>query len=406
MIIFLGVFFFSFFVLFSTDFIIKTLSNKVVVIYLLSFICYFIGYLAVMYTKKPITNYDAYTNKMNSGYVSNCLENDNEKKSMWLEIKVLATIYISSLLIYYGCAVKLFGLENVFKNILLFHEIDVVNLLGPYGKIVLYIKKIGFFLSPYSLVFYLTYREKKIKTICFIFLTLIGTISYTRNLFIYICIIDMFIILYMNQKEKKKISFMKVIIVAVVGVAIINLFAITQSLFNKVFNVNGSFLGIPISSSVATIISYLCGTLISTDMYLLNVPQMPPLGFTMWVLYDLLDLLGANFNVDQYVGQYFVNIPFKFNTSTVQYYIFSEGGYIWIVFFFLFFGGISAVVWRKYMSAKNANSTMILALVSLISVTMIRSYMLLSLDVVIFIFLLIITACRTQHTYKKNYSRK
>ncbi len=323
------------------------------------------------------------------------------KRRHWKDIKILSAFFIGSLLLYYIGGISFFGLTGFLKAIFLMQETEIVSGYGVLGKILLYVKNIGIFLSPYALLYMLKYKEKKLKIYVLLIIILVATISYTRNSLAYYLIIDIFVYLYYKQKEVKKLEVKTIIAIVLLIIIFGNIFSYSQNLLNKVFDVSGNFIGMPVSSRIATLIAYFCGPLISTDIYIKSIPNIPFLGYTLRNVYDFLELLGIKYDTVKYASQDFVYIPFKFNTSTIQYYIYAEGGYIWTIIYFFSLGIVTASSWKNYYKKQDSLSLIFLSFISLLLVTMIRSYILMRLDVLIFLAIYGILKIRNESDKKR-----
>lgn len=373
--LFVGVFVFAFFLLNASDFITNSISSKTKSIYVSSIVAFIFGLAFRILMKKK------HQNKYRQ---EPCASNINDRKH-WSIIKTLSFLYIAALFIYFLSGVITYGFASFFQYILILYPDEVVKQLGSIGTLVLYLKMIGMFLSPYALSYILFYKTKQVRLWILIVFTLVGSISYTRNILFYTILLDVFVFIYYARNKASNFKFAKSFKMITISLGLGYFFLYTQSLFNKVLKVSGSLLGIPITSGLVTIIAYFCGPLVSTSTYLESSPEIPMLGFTLRNLYNLLDVFGTNFNTLIYSGLDFIYIPFKFNTATMQYYNFSEGGHFWLILFYFMLGMWSASIWIQYYKKKDALSLVMLSFTSVLLVTSIRSYILTRLDVLVFL---------------------
>jgi oligosaccharide repeat unit polymerase len=375
--LFIGNFTFSFFILYSVDFIIKDISTWLAVIYFISFVCFILG-IFLSRLLIPIGKNSIGDSK-----------HDIPRNVYQREIKILFFITLTSTLIYWSQTVSRFGLNNLFSNLLTSHEME--NLSGA-SSLILYAKMITVFLSPFTLNYMIKYKDKNYFYFIVLLFTFVANISYTRNVLFYILLLDVLVIIYSRETKKKSInihSLFKYVLIVLTSIGAIRFFTFTQELFNKEFEISGSFLNLEVSPSIATVISYYVGPLVSTEIYLSNTNNVPFLGFTFRNFIDLMAIFGINIDTISYSGQSWVYIPFKFNTSTIHYYIYSEGGILWTIIFFIILGLLADYTYRKFKSYQDTNALMGLILISLILITSIRSYILTRLDILIYIVLLL-----------------
>ena len=189
-----------------------------------------------------------------------------------------------------------------------------------------------------------------------------------------------------KKEEKRKPVFY---IVIVVGMYLF--FTYTQSEFNKQFNISGSVFGKTVSSGLLTIISYFSGALATVGIYLDQINNTPFLGHSFRTLINFLNPLGLNINTTAYQPTHWVYIPFRYNTSSIQYYIFSEGNWPWTIIFFFLFGYIFAKVYIWFKRKKSFSSMLALCFLSWMAVLSSREYIMVRLDSFFFIVFILIT---------------
>ena len=373
--IFIGVFSIGFAFLFGSSFIDYSLiDERTALIYILSF-CFFVvgtffyGFFArirkntyIVRKKQPFT-----------------------KKKYKISIYVLFLIVLIATSLYWIACAKSLGTSNLFMSILETKEIESI---AGFPTILLYLKMISVFLSPYVVFYIIKYNDYSVKLFLIVIFTLLANIAYTRMSLFYVIALDLFVFIYAKEKPKKK-SFKKTILTGtcVVATLIISLyiFSFTQALLNKTFNINGQLFGMKIDNSTATIISYFSGPIVSSRVYLDEMTSIPKLGYTLRSFKSLINMFGADFDTSSYFPEKWVYIPFKFNTASIQFYIFGEGGFLWLCIFFFAFGAISSGVFIHFKNNKDPFSLMILAIISLVLFFSIRGYLFTRLDVFIFV---------------------
>ena len=371
LVLFLGVFFFAFFIVFSIDFIrVDLITGDIWVLYIASFISFFSG--IILYRVVPI------------GFPKRKIfeiDEDAERKVYLKEIRTLFLLIFCATAIYWTQKLIANGVIGFFKYLLTTHENESI---GGAFTIILYIKMLTVFLSPYVVNYMVQYKDRSIKYFLIIIFTFMANIAYTRNVLFYIAILDILVLLYTRLKENNRISF-KWIFYVFVLVAAFRFFSYTQSLFNKQLSINGTFLGVKLSNPLVTIISYFTGPLVSTSLYSGNITNVPFLGYTLRCFRIIINGFGLkSLDTGSYMPQAWVYIPFKFNTTTLQLYILKEGGWVWVVLFFLFLGYISEKAYKNYRNNRSRYTLMLLILLSLLLITSIRSYIFTRLDMFIY----------------------
>ena len=374
---FVGVFFIAFFLLYSVDFISRdSLNDTIWVMYILSFVCFFLGILLSRNRRFRL----GHGEKL--GY-----DSENEQVRYVKEILLLFVIAAIATLIYWMQAVRLHGISGFINSLLTTQETDN---LGGMPVIILYIKMVTIFLSPYTLNYIIEYKIRKPIYFAILIFTFAANIAYTRNVLFYIALLDLFVFIYTHIKENEKVSFKWILYIAV-GVLAFRFFSFTQTLLNKQFEVRGTFLGTTISGPLVTVISYFTGPLISTGIYYTSIRDVPFLGYTFRNLLGFINSFGlATIDTNIYMPQTWVYIPFKFNTTTIQLYIFKEGGWIWLVIFFIILGFLADRLFLNYRNNKSRYTLMLLSFVSLVLVTGIRSYIVTRLDMFFYCLILFI----------------
>ena len=309
----------------------------------------------------------------------------NEKEKYKKEIWCIFIVCGIATGLYWSQAFVKHGLSGFLRGLLTTQEVEN---LGGFSVVILYFKMLTVFLSPYVLNYIIQYKERKPLYILIVIFTFVSNIAYTRNILFYIALLDLFVYIYTHINFKSKIS-LKWVLYTSIGVVAFRFFSYTQNLFNKQYNVQGTFLGSVLPSPVVTAISYFTGPVVSTSVYYDQITDVPLLGYTFRNFLSLINNFGLfHIDTDTYMPQTWVYIPFKFNTTTIQLYIIKEGGWIWFIIFFFILGYIADSVFSSYLKSKSRYAMMLLVLVSLVLVTSIRSYILTRLDMFIYCFLL------------------
>lgn len=374
--IFIGLFLLGFILLQISDFIsISVLSAKMTWIYIVSFICYALG---IIFSRAVGTR----SYSQNKQDLSKC-----ENRAYYQqEIKVIFSIVLVSTLIYWMACIRLYGTEGLFSNLLSSKETD--NLSGL-SNIVLYLKMLSIFLSPYVLYYIIIFKDKSPFYLIVLIFTFVANIAYTRNTIFYIAILDLMIYAYTRENKNKSVS-LKWVLYAGIVFLLFRFFSYTQVLFNKQFSVEGTVLGRSVDAALLTIISYFAGPLVSASIYTAQMNNIPRLGYTLRNLMSLANMFGAGIDTSSYMPDYWVFIPFKFNTASIQFYIFGEGGWIWTIVFFILIGFIFDKSFCNYRNNGGKAQIMLLSFLSLLMILSIRGYLLGRLDMFIYLVTLLV----------------
>ena len=364
--IFLGVFLMGFLLLYSSDFInYDIISWKMKTAYLVSFVCYIIG----------IIMSQIYSHKNKDHDLGSAIENE-DKTYYQQEINILFIIVLIATLIYWAACIRIYGTSGLFSNLLSSKEVDNINGLPI---IILYLKMISIF-------FFL--EKKPYYWIVFVF-TFLANIAYTRNTIFYIIILDLMVYAYSRPINKTKQSFKWMVYVIIAYIAF-RFFSYTQVLFNKEFAVEGTVMGIAINSAILTVVSYFAGPLVSASLYLDQIKDVPFLGYTLRNLFGIFNMFGAGIDTSVYQPDFWVMIPFKFNTAAIQFYILKEGGWIWLVIFFIIIGFLFDWIYWKYKRCYGKTRIMLLSFLSLVLILSVRGYLMNRLDMFIYLIVLLI----------------
>jgi len=378
---FVGVQLISLLLLYGSSFInISIITPRVLCIYFISFICYTLGCVLGSRPK----NYEINQYEM--------IREDDEQDYQF-KIVLLGMILLISTLIYWSACIDSFGMGSFFQQLL--HTKPSENTIAV-SNIVLYFKMISLFLSPYVLFFIIKYRNKRIINYFILILTFVSNIAYTRNVLFYIVILDLFVIVYSRSNNGKKRSIKRWFLLIAIIIAMFWFFSYTQTEFNKQFIIDGTIFGRNVNGGFLTIVSYFSGGMSTVGLYLEDIANTPFLGHTFRTLIGFLSPLGFSMNTALYQPTQWVYIPFQYNTSSMQYYIFSEGGWLWTIVFFLLFGFAHTKVYYWYINKKSFSGILFLCFFSLMSVLSVREYIMVRLDS--FIYLLFATVCYMQES--------
>lgn len=374
--IFIGVHLVAFSLLYGSDFFDTTMITiKMLSIYIISYGCFCIGiFLSSIRERKR-------------QYLLINDKNNNEKRKHQKRIDICASILFLATLLYWSKCVLYFDKGQFFRQLLYLRELPKMT-----GGItfLLYLKMISIFLSPYVLYYIIFYNEKRLKYYLIIALTLFSNLAYTRNVIFYIVILDIFVIVFSRENKKSRFSFKKLVLCLGVVFGVYKFFTYTQSAFNKQGTVSGNIFGYKVSEALVTVVSYFSGALVSAGSYIEMITDTPFLGNTLRMLYSVLNIFGANVDIDVYQPVEWVYIPFRYNTAAIQFYIFSEGGWIWTVIFFFMLGYLFDTVFRWYKRTKCFTSMSAVCFVALLAVISVREYVLVRLDMLIYLFLITI----------------
>ena len=361
-------------ILFSCDFINHDISLLTWVIYCLSFISFSMGVLVDFSLKI----------KQSILHGSEQLIRNVKQRQRHI-IVVLSIMFFGGLIIYWGNGINRYGLEGLIINILVLYQEDI---LGDAPPFILYMKFISIFLSPYLLDYIFRYKEYNKKYFLIIVVTFLANLCYTRNIMLYILALDFFVFLQYKKRKKNAYKFKDVFIFFIGIICVLEYFSYTQGSLNKTFDVTGNFGEFSVNETFATVISYYVGALVSTSYYIAQEITTPFMGFTLRPLESIFNLVGAGLDVNSYAEQDFVFIPFKYNTATIDYYIYQEGGMLWIIIFFSFLGFLSSRIYRKCHMQQGPVYVLGNAYISILLLFSVRSYLMMQAFSFAYIFVL------------------
>lgn len=364
---------FGFLIFSASNFIEHDLSARTYIILLISFFCFIIGNL---FAKVTVI-------KQNYATVAYKTVEDMSARDFKI-ITVLYVLFLIGALYSVYFYISHLGLMNYFTNIVSINS----NEIPVDSTLMLYLKKIGQVLAIYATYCLLAYNKKKIYYL-FIIITLVAlNISYQRNELFYIVGLIAITYMYMHQSkastsaERKKRG-KTIFVIAIILLAALMFFVRTQKDFGKTAQFEGKLFGKHVSNTLITPISYYIGPFASTSKYLDNIQDTPFMMYTGRFVYDILSRLGlCDISSFQY-GVPFVSIPFSFNTATMQYYIFSEGGYLWLSIFYILIGYLSYKWYKNYLETKDLLPLIKLVYISFMLLFSIREYALMRIDYLI-----------------------
>lgn len=368
----------SAFILYSSDFIDhRLIDQKTHLIYVISLLSYLIGVtLSALHKKHKNDELNSIAGQKETG----------RKEFYQGKIKLLGLLLLFATLFYWGVLIGSYGINNFLSSLIFTSASDYSSRVPT---IISYLKMTSIFISPLCVYYIIEYKERRVLYWGILALTVVSNIAYTRNVLFYILILDLLVVAFARRKEKKKNSANNILYI-IAGFAAVYFFNYTQTAFNKQVNLSGSFLGKGLTGSWITIISYLSGPLASTSIYFETIRNTPLLGHTMRSLIGFSGLFGIQFDTVAYQPTQFVQIPFRFNTATLQYYIFSEGGWIWTILFFFLCGFLYQKIYSDFMRNRSFPQMLLLCFLSLMLILSVREYILVRLDMFFYLLLLLV----------------
>lgn len=362
----IGFLFIAFSIFYSADFITHDLASETVAMYVIGAICFCIGlvFSQMLKNKRFVIG--------NIGYFETecCIETEESEYFAHYQVVkigfvITSIVFIITLYwIVFHVGISVF-INDIFKSV---RDTMRGTTLFTFNE---FLKKSLIIFCPMEIMFAQKYKEKRVLCYFFVVLALVVSLSFTRVMFLYLLIVD-FLTFYYNRNDYKKGKNMKnrLIAIAIVMLAIV-FFNSTQESFNKVMNTTGSIAGYQLSNGQLTILSYFFAPLKSTDVYISMKLETLPLVATFRYFYEYI----LRITTAVYVDVPFVRIPFSFNTAHGFYYIYREGGFLWLIFLSIFYGFISDRVYMGYKKAKTADSICSVCFLTLCLLMGIRSYM-------------------------------
>lgn len=376
---------------FGANFLNNTLSGKTILVLFIS-ICSFIlgsilGLLKVPFAKQKIN-----------------LKEDTIDKSI---IKIFFILSILGFTYYLFQINQQVGLLNVLKDPNILNVRMSTNSI-QLNTLMMYLLKLSIPNSIFLLIYILKNRKVHFLYYLMYIFSFVQNISVKRSALYLMLVLNIVLALYFfsykfkgNQsKGKTKIIFIS----SMVFILAIYFFDYMQNRLNKEFVLDGKkIFGIEISSSFATMISYFSGNLSTLDIYINNnyAVDTPILGVSLRFFYNFLNGLGIYSYDDSFLSLPFVSIPFLYNTTMTQFYVYIESGYLGIFIFYLTIGLISTKVYISYMRTGSSFNLIFLAIISTILIFSIREYSLIFVDYTILIFSSVVLFLKNQISLRK-----
>lgn len=353
----------------NSDFISHNLAFKSVFIYVSGFAFFVIGVLF---------NYLVYGKRL-SKEASNCYYLKAKQTEKTILDKIInfgfwfAVIDLLFLLVFVGAKV---GILRFFSAMIHYYESDFSpgGFLNIFYTLFLYSKRVLICFSLLCVIYVIRYRQKVLRSFITILINILICISYSRTLIFYLIVL-IAICAYFSISDEKGIKFRHILFVLLTLLFFYFYFTYSQNELNKMFGFNGTVLGLPLSDSAITFLSYFIGTFKSSDFYLETMSTPYPLIGTLRFVYELFGV-----NTTKYFTQDFVNIPFMYNTANIQFYLYYEGGFIWLIFALFIFGFLASKAFLTYEKNKGALDVVLVSMVFLGIFFSIRSYMIIYLD--------------------------
>lgn len=388
-----GVFFIALVIYYSADFINHDLLRETKYIYMFSLTSFLIGILTSQLLQNRRVKIKGLVPEARSLRTNDSYEYKTHEKLVYIGFWITGIVCLVTIwVIVFEIGITVF-LNDIFRTI---KEAMASKRIYTLTEM---LKKTLLVFSPLELDFALRYKEKRIKCFLFAIISLILSLSFSRVMFLYLLIVDFFAF-YFNMEKKINIK-SRIMIIAIVLGAIV-FFNNTQELFNKVMQTTGSIAGYQLTNAQITILSYFFAPLKSSDMYVRMELESLPLAATFRYVYEI-------FNVDTLasVDVPFVYIPFSFNTAVAPYYLYREGGYVWLVLASFIYGIVSDAVFRDYLRNKTAGKLVTVCFLMLCLLMAIRSYMPMFLEFWIpLITLLVVRSKMKKARFKDNLKRE
>ncbi|WRP06318.1 O-antigen polymerase [Rossellomorea aquimaris] len=407
--IFLGNFFLAFTIFYSVDFIDQDLSGRAFTIILVSLIAFLFGVTVFHLVKKP--------RNINKTAKKNLLS--EYKRGIAVEdIKIFRFLFLLSLIGYLYFLYKIekqLGLLNVLVNPNLLNvafAFDEISL----SSVPMYLMKLSMVNSMFLLIYILKFKPKRKQATVMFIIEVLMNISVKRNILLYIIVLNIIIFLYFNGRKfisniqhyvsrKSRNSIKRVrnyFVIASVGVTFIYFFTLTQSLLNKQSMAQGSLFGISLPSYIVKLISYYAANIASFDKYLtMDHNDVPLFGSTLRFFYKVLDQINLIDYQDNFLVLDFVYIPYAYNTTLGQFYIYTESGMIGLLLFYGMVGFVSTYLYYKYQKNKDDVILLYLSLISVILLFSIREYVMIFVDFWITLLVIFLFQIHSNKNYRK-----
>lgn len=376
--VFLGSFTLCFCLFYGSSFLYKDLSSHSIIIVLFSIFSFICG--SLIYKVIP---------KKNIG------KSSKVKKNFYNEINIEVfsnIVFVLSVIGFMGYMISIqrsIGILNAIQNPNLLN-IAISQDLIQVNSLILILFKLSLPNSGLILIQNLIFRKKK-KNIIFWIISVAINISVRRNVLFYLIIFNLFIYLYFIQSKKlRKIDLKKFIPIILSLGTLISFFQYMQKSLNKeTMILKPEIFSIPVSSNIINALLYYIGNPQSFSQYLEEnngiVNNVFFLGASLRFPYKMLSIpLGLDFD-DTFLEMNFVNIPYLFNTTFSQYYVYIEGGIIWVIILYFFIGFVSSRFFVKYTKSNNFITLMWLSFITLCLFFSVREYLPILLDFWVFV---------------------
>lgn len=381
--VFIGSFTLCFCLFYGSSFLYKDLSSHSIIIVLFSIFSFICG--SLIYKVIP---------KKNIG------KSSKVKKNFYNEINIEIfsnIVFILSVIGFMGYMISIqrsIGILNAIQNPNLLN-IAISQDLIQVNSLILILFKLSLPNSGLILIQNLIFRKKK-KNIIFWIISVAINISVRRNVLFYLIIFNLFIYLYFIQSKKlRKIDLKKFIPIILSLGTLISFFQYMQKSLNKeTMILKPEIFSIPISSNIINALLYYIGNPQSFSQYLEEnngiVNNVFFLGASLRFPYKMLSIpLDLNFD-DTFLEMNFVNIPYLFNTTFSQYYVYIEGGIIWVIILYFVVGFVSSRFFVKYTKSNNFITLMWLSFITLCLFFSVREYLPILLDFWVFVVYMLI----------------
>ena len=299
------------------------------------------------------------------------------------------------------------GLLNVLKdpNIL---NVKISTNSIQLNTLMMYFLKLSIPNSIFLLIYILNNKKVNFLYYFMYIFSFVQNVSVRRSTLYLMLVLNIILALYYfsykfkdrQSKNRKKVVFS----ISTIFILSMYFFDYMQNKLNKEFMLEGKkIFGLEISSSLATIVSYFAGNLSSLDVYIKNqyAEDIPFLGVSLRFFYNFLDSINLYSYEDSFLSLPFVSIPFLYNTTMTQFYIYIESGYSGIFIFYIMIGFISTKSYINYMKSGSYFNLIALTIVSTILIFSIREYSLIFVDYYILIFSGIILFLKNKISLRK-----
>lgn len=357
-----GVFMVALCLFYAADFVDHNLSSKTKTIYTLGLVSYTVGLLLTVFFQSRrmvlIADYD--------------IPEDIKGAEYTVHKKITSLAYfVISLCFAFTFIYILFyvGLVSYVKNIFISNK-EMLETSSVFTIIEL-IKKTLLIFTPMVLSFILKYKERIKTGVFFIAISFFLTLTYNRVMFFYLLIITACTLYFSTlNHRKRKVKFRTKIILIAVLILFVSFFMSTETLFNKAVRNTGMIGHYSLNNDQLTMILYFMGTIKSSDIYINSDMYSPPLAATFRYIYEMFGV-----RTSSYVEAPFVNIPIRFNTGVAQFYLYREGGYLWLILGSLIIGLIVSGYYEDYRRHNTSDKIITVSFLSLCTIMSIRGYL-------------------------------